>query len=432
MRIVLVNKFHYIKGGSETYYFGLAESLRELGHEVAFFSMEDDRNEDSEQSRYFVPNRDYNNQKSLIKNISAAATLTYSPVAKRRFQELCEEFKPDVIHMNLVHHQITLSILDAPYLKDHKVPVIWTSHDYSAVCPAYTMLDGNGSVCDACLEEGFGACVRRKCIKHSRAKSALGAFEAYFLNIRKYYNKIDMIIAPSAFMRSKLIEGGFPSAKVITMINFIKCRSESEMASRTGDSRSAYPYLLFFGRLSHEKGVDILVESFSSIAREFPDWRLVVVGDGPERPHIEAMLSDGTAREKIELAGFQRGDELRNSVSNAAFTVMSSCWRENMPYSILESFSMGTPVVGTRIGGIPEIVIEGETGFVCEPGSVSSLADGLRRAMAFYGDNDSYQKMQARCLDFVSKEGDQGEYVKRLVALYRKLIDQKKAGCDSR
>ena len=171
MKIILVNKFHYLKGGSETYYFGLAEGLKALGHEVHFFAMEGSENVPCEDSDLFVSAKDYNGPTSLPQKVSAATSLIYSKEARDKFQALCERVHPDVVHMNLVHRQITLSILDAPYLKQHRVPVLFTSHDYILVCPNYVMLDGSGAVCDACLGGHFSNCLKRRCVKGSTAKS---------------------------------------------------------------------------------------------------------------------------------------------------------------------------------------------------------------------------------------------------------------------
>ena len=178
MKVILVNKFHYLKGGSETYYFGLAEGLKAFGHEVHFFAMEGPDNVPCEDEDLFVSPKDYNGPTSLSQKVSAAASLVYSKEAKQKFQALCERVQPDIVHMNLVHRQITLSILDVPYLKAHHVPVLFTSHDYILVCPSYVMLDGSGDVCDACLGGKFVNCLKRRCVKGSTAKSAMGLLEA--------------------------------------------------------------------------------------------------------------------------------------------------------------------------------------------------------------------------------------------------------------
>ncbi len=429
MRVILVNKFHYRKGGSETYYFDVAEGLLQRGHEVHYFAMEGAENETCADSDLFVSSKDYNGPSGAADKVKAAASLIYSKEARERFQALCERVRPEVVHMNLVHRQITLSILDAPYLKEHKVPVVFTSHDYILVCPSYVMLDGAGEVCDACLGGKFAKCLKRKCVKGSTAKSAMAVMEAEFLKATHAYRKIDRIIAPSEFMRSKLLEGGFPPEQVVFMPNFAK---DSVLASaRDARDRTDWesPYLLFFGRLSREKGIDVLVDAFLAALPSLPgNMRLVIAGDGPERSAIEEKLAaaEPADAKRVELVGFQAGDDMRRYAERASLAIASSRCRENMPYSIVEAFALGTPVVGTDIGGIPELVTEGETGFVCEPGDVDSLADAIVRGVVACADRETYSQLQDNCREYVLARCDQEKYMERLCALYQELIDSKK------
>ena len=425
----MVNKFHYLKGGSETYHFAVGESLEAMGHDVAWFAMEDSKNLPCRQSKYFVSAADYNGKTSPLKKAKDGLSLIYSTEAKRKFEALLEDFGPDVIHLNLVHRQLTFSILDAPYLKEHKIPVVYTAHDYVPVCPACTMLDGNGDVCDDCLSGDYSACARKRCVKGSRAKSMLAAEEARFLRRHGSYRRIDRIIAPSEFMRSKLIEGGFPPEQVVHMQNFAK--DEVLEIARDAEDRTDWesPYLLFFGRLSKEKGVDVLVDAFARALPELPsNLRLVIAGDGPERPAIEERLAD-MAREdaaRIELVGFQAGEDMRKYAEGASLAIASSRWRENMPYSIVEAFAFGTPVVGTDIGGIPELVTEGGTGFLAEPGDAESLSEAIIRGARLLQDRAAYAKMQSACREYVLSHCDQSRYMEELTALYGALVDKKK------
>lgn len=455
MRILLVNKYFYRKGGAETYFFALAEGLRALGHEVAFFSMQHPNNESSYWSKYFVSEKDYVGDISAFKKVQEASTLIYSFEARRKFEALLEEFKPDVIHMNNVHRQLTLSILDAPYLKKHHVPVVYTAHDYILVCPAYTMVNGHGEVCDACLDKHFMHAVKNACVKGSRVKSALATMEAEFLKLHHSYDKIDLIIAPSEFMKSKLEEGGF-AGKVVALQNFLT-DSQMEMARKVANTHKfedavdgKRPYFLFFGRLSKEKGILTLVraflkaaglaashgsadrngavccatESFKSAHDETflpSNWDLHIVGDGPERFEIERLVADAgsEAASRIQLLGYKSGEDLQREVGNARFSVLSSEWRENMPYSGLESLAAKTPVIGARIGGIPELVVEGETGFAFESGNVSDLTDALIKA-SHAGGND-YQIMQQACTKYVNERCEQSQYVRQLEDSYRRI-----------
>ena len=421
----MVNKFHWPKGGSETYHFGLAEGLRSLGHKVFFFSMRDDRNVPCEQSGYFVSARDYNGPSSLAQKLSAATSLIYSKEARDKFDALLREVRPHAIHLNLVHRQITLSILDAPYLKEHRVPVVYTAHDYILVCPGYLMLDGEGEVCDDCLRGTFLPCIQKRCVKSSRSKSALAAAEARFLRLHHSYDKVDLFIAPSLFMRDKLLEGGFDPERVIHMQNFATDEVLTRASSTEDFTDRERPFLLFSGRLSREKGVDILVRAFLRVAEAEPDWRLFIAGDGPERPAIEAMLTPSPHGERVELVGHLSQAEVQRYAERASLAIASSRCRENMPYSVIEALAAGTPVVGTRIGGIPELVMEGETGFVAEPGDEQSLYEAIVRGIVICRDVGSYREMQRRCRAYVLNHCDQRTYVKKLVSLYGELIETK-------
>lgn len=426
MRILLVNKFHYRKGGAETYYLTVGSELERMGHEVAYFSMRHPDNLPCKWDRYFVTQREYNNVKNPLKAARDGMALIYSPEAKCNFQALCEEFRPDVVHLNNVHRQITLSILDAPYLRENKVPVLYTAHDYVTVCPGYLMLDGVGRVCDACLEDGrYRHCIENRCVKGSRAKSALAAMEASFNRAHKSNQRIDKVIAPSRFMRSKLIEGGWPEDKVIFLQNFADdaiLKRASNVGTDLTDREN--PYLLFFGRLSVEKGVDTLLRAFDAALPNLPqDMRLVVVGDGPDAGEFKTLVSSLGCASRIEFAGYQTGGALQSYVERASLAISSSRWRENMPYSIVEAFAAGTPVIGTNIGGIPELVDEGKTGFICEPGDVPSMADAISRGTSSFLDWSAYSMLQRNCRSYVMENCSREKFMSDLVNLYKESID---------
>lgn len=429
LKVLMVNKFHYMRGGSETYHFAVGRALEGMGHEVAWFAMEDPRNLPCGQSPYFVGASDYSGGSGPLKKARDGLSLVYSFEARRKFNDLLEAFRPDAIHLNLVHRQLTFSILDAPYLRANRVPVVYTAHDYIPVCPACTMLDGSGAVCDDCLRGGFSACVRKRCVKGSRAKSALAAAEAAFLRAHGSYRKIDRIIAPSAFMRSKLVEGGFPEGQVVLMRNFAGEGALGQARSAGDPTDRDRPYLLFFGRLSPEKGVGVLVDAFLSAAGELPGWRLVVAGEGPEREALEGRARGHPLGGRVELVGFKSGPELERLVAGASLAACPSRCRENMPFSVVEAFVAGTPVVGSNIGGIPELVREGETGFLCAPGDPASLASAIRRGVASCGDGDVYRMVQRRCRSFVLESCDQDRYMRNLVRLYESLIMSRDNSC---
>ena len=296
--------------------------------------------------------------------------MVYSFEAKRKFEALLEEFQPDIIHINNVHRQLTLSILDAPYLKKHRVPVVYTAHDYILLCPAYTMVD----------------------------------------------------------------EGGY-AGRTVAMQNFLTT-SQMDMAHKVANTNkfnTVEPYFLFFGRLSKEKGILTLVRAFlraaglmnSGVAgsKLLPaNWTLHIVGDGPERQAIENLIKSAgpEAERRIKLLGYKTGEDLQREVGNARFSVLCSEWRENMPYSGLESLAAQTPIIGANIGGIPELVVEGKTGFRFESGQLDDLANHLLQASALNG--DEYAVMQQECGDYINRRAQQSLYIRSLGELYMRCL----------
>ena len=146
MKILLVNKYFNMHGGSETYFFGLADLLRQAGHEVIFFAMQDEKNLPCEQSAYFVSNVEFNGELTATQKLKAAFRMVYSFEAKKKISALIEKEKPDIIHINLFHRVLTASIVDAA--KKHGIPVVLTMHDLNCVCPNHVMLD-HGKICEA-------------------------------------------------------------------------------------------------------------------------------------------------------------------------------------------------------------------------------------------------------------------------------------------
>lgn len=424
MKIIIVNKFYYIKGGSETYCFALAEALRGRGHEVHAFSMKDERNLPSDDEEYFVTHREYNESTSFGDKASAAINLIWSREARDKFQKLCERVRPDVVHLNLMHRQITLSILDAPYLKQHRVPVMYTAHEYVALCPCYTMLDGRGEVCEDCLHGGYAGCIKKRCVKGSLAKSALAVAEAEFIRRRQYYDRIDLIVAPSRFLAGKLVEGGFPSERVVALQNFLPDSVVREIDG-VEPLCEAEPYLLYFGRLSREKGVGVLLEAYARYADAVSTpMRLKIVGTGPLEADLKALAGRLGVSKNVDFAGFKSGLELRSIVKGAAFSVMPSVWYENMPYSGIESLASGTPVIGSNIGGIPELVIDGETGFLAGPGDVDGLANAMERAEKTSASMRA--SMGEYCRAYIRERCDQQSYCSAVLSVYSKCIEAAK------
>lgn len=377
MKVLLVNKFHYKKGGSETYYFTLAEALKKRGHEVIFFAMKDEeKNIPCEQEKYFVSNASV--QGGVKSKLNMILHIAYSKEAYNNMKKLLKEEKPDLVILNLVHKQITLSIIDPIREYDAKLPIFWTMHDLIAVCPSYTMLDGAGNVCEKCLAGSFKPCVENKCIKGSTLMSHLSKYEADYIRKKKWYDQIDMFICPSEFYKRKLEQAHFTNSEIVTLRNPLSLDTKYELHDADEG------YVLYFGRLVKEKGVKTLIDAAQKTA-----CRLVILGTGPMEAELKEYAKD---IENVEFKGFQTGKALEDYVKNSRCVVLPSEWYENGPYSAMEAMAVGKPLIVSDNGGLPELVDDGQNGYVyTAKDGVDALAVCIRKMMLV--EEDEYQKM---------------------------------------
>ena len=403
MKVLLVNKFHYRKGGSETYYFTLAEALKQKGHEVVFFAMEDaQKNLPSEQDRYFVSNASVNG--GIRSKLNMILHLTYSKEAYRKMRQLLQDEKPDLVILNLVHKQITLSIIDAIKDHDRNLPIFWTMHDLIAVCPSYSMRDGGGRICEKCLGGNYFPCIKNKCIKGSMLMSVLSAYEAWYIRRRKWYDQVDLFICPSAFYRKKLMEGNFTKKPVVTIRNPLPYDT---VYTHGMDNEG---YVLYFGRLSPEKGVKTLIE-----AAKISGCPLVILGTGPQEQELKDCA--GTAA-NISFKGFQSGEALKNYVKNSLCVVLPSEWYENGPYSAMEAMAMGKPLIVSENGGLPELVEDGVNGYI-HGQRPEELAACIQRMLNL--SEEEYREMGSHSLIKAKEMFNAMRYVNDIEAWYRKI-----------
>ncbi len=405
MKILMVNKFHYLKGGSETYYFSLKSVLQEHGHEVLEFSMKDSLNLPSPYSEYFVENIDYNESKSILEKVRLAAKLIYSFEARNKIEKLILRYKPDIAHLNIFQHQLSPSILGV--FKKYNIPVVYTAHDFKMICPNYKMLLDSGEICQQCRGERYYKCIKNRCVKGSLAGSAVETAEAYFHKLLKSYDIVDMIITPSNFYREIFMDFGIDSSRIVHLPNFID-------EDKIGYHQGYESYYSYFGRLSSEKGVKTLIE-----AAAYVDAELKIIGTGPLEQKLKDNVKDMGMDKKINFLGYKSKTELSDIIGNSRFVVVPSVWYENAPYSILEAMAMGKPVIASNIGGIPELVRDKETGLVFEPLNVMELSDKISQLFSDKGVIDTYG-INSRA--YIEKIYNKETYYKKIIGIYEDLI----------
>lgn len=408
MKILLVNKYHYVKGGSETYYFGLARLLTELGHEVIYFAMADEKNYPCKQSEYFVSNVDFNGETSKLQKVKAGFRVLYSFEAKKSISKLIEAEHPDVVHINLVHRHLTLSIVRA--IKKYNIPIVFTAHDLNCICPNHEMLS-NGKVCELCLYGKYTNCIKNKCVKNSTAKSLLGTVEAMNYKRMKIYDEIDLYITPSYFYKQMFEKSKITHSEIVYIKNFLP--TDTVYNSNNPDKG----YLLYFGRISEEKGVITLIKAVEKLDMNIP---LYILGTGSIEAVVKEYITAHRLESKVKMFGFKSGDELKKFVAEAKCIVLPSEWYENGPYAIMEAMSQGKPVIVSRYGGLPEIVDDGVTGFICKPFDSDDLKSCIEKVCALTA--DEYSTMSKNALEKAKREFDPYAYAEKLINHYQRLI----------
>ena len=386
MKILMVNKFLYPNGGSETYIFKLGEQLQKKGHEVQYFGMEHAGRIVGNRLECYTSDMDFH--AGGVGKLLYPFRIIYSGEAKRKMRRVLEDFRPDVVHLNNINFQLTPSIIYAVRAFEKKrgkrIKIVYTAHDYQWVCPNHMMrIPATGQICFACRGGDFKQCSKNRCIHDSRVKSLIGTIEAGFYAMRKTYGMVDVIICPSEFMKKQLDTDPLLAEKTVMMHNFIdkdtavagkthgkkkKRREKAEVFGTAADGeRPAGDYVLYFGRYAEEKGTLTLLEA----CRALPEIPFVFAGTGP----LEGRVNQAP---NVENRGFVAGEELRRLIAQARFSVYPSEWYENCPFSVMESQMYGTPVLASDLGGAPELVQPGRTGDLFRGGDVQELTEHIK------------------------------------------------------
>ncbi len=370
MKILQINKFFFLKGGSERYFFDLSELLSQKKHQVIAWSTENMKNFPYNNEDLFAEYSDFSRKEGFKKDLKKVIRIFWNREAKKKLEKLIKKENPDIAHLHNIFSHFSPSIIST--LKKHNIPVVMTLHDYKIMCPNYKFFSEN-EICFKCLKNNnFRSCLKRKCIDNSKSKSLIGYLEGVWQkNFLKTADKIDIFIAPSLFIKRKAVQSGIPANKVVHLPNFVN----EEFSDTKELEKSNLKYMLHFGRLSSEKGIDLLINTY---LKNDIKMDLKIVGDGPEEKRLKELTRNC---DQIKFLGKKKGKELRELIYNAYISVMPSVWPENLPYSILESLTLKTPVLASKIGGMTEMIKDKETGLLFKLNDSDDLAEKLNWAI---------------------------------------------------
>lgn len=294
----------------------------------------------------------------------------YNAARKSWLNALLAQYRPDVVHIHNFFPLLTPAIHEAA--SEHGSAVVQTLHNYRLLCAGALFLR-EGHVCEKCLHGSSLWGVIHRCYRGSLPGSlAVTRMQARAKRSEVWKRHVHRFIALTEFAREKFIEGGLPAERIAVKPNFVAPPQGLTMLDRNG--------AIYVGRLSVEKGVKLLLEAW----RSFPHIPLTIVGDGPERHELEAV-----APANVTFTGALSGSEVRSRMAQAQCLIMPSIWYETFGLTIIEAFSVGTPVLASRLGAMAELIDAGVTGLTFEPNE-THLIDAIRAA---FSDSDRLLEM---------------------------------------
>jgi len=399
MKILMANKFWYLKGGAERYMFELIRLLVRHGHCAVPFAMRHSKNQPSSYERFFVSEVETRDPGRGWQAIRLAGRMTWSFEAAHKFQALLAREHPDIVHAQNIYQQISPSILRVAAARH--VPVVMTLHDYHLVSPNYGMFT-RGAPARPSRKHPYRDTVSRRLVRDSISASALSAFKSWLHEKMRVYDHVYRFIAPSRFMRDTMLEYGWPEEKIVHVPHFIDLK-EWRPEPRSEDR------VVFVGRLSSEKGVVTLIEAM----KEVPHLKASIVGDGPDMARLR-LVAKKLGLTNVEFKGALYGDNLKKEMTRARAVIVPSLSFEVFGLTVLEAYALGKPVIASDVGGLPEVVRVGETGFLFAPGHHEDLADRLKKLTP---EKARMMGMMGRKL--VERDYGPEEHYQRIMKIYR-------------
>lgn len=410
MKILLINNCHYRRGGADVVYLNTGKLLEKMGHQVIYFSQKSSRNEQCSSESGFINELNYL-ELSPFKKIFFSLRFFYSRESKKKLEKILRLYKPDIAHIHQYKGSLTPSILIT--LKRFNIPTVFTLHDYQLLCPYVSFLNGKNEICDVCLTRSTINCIINKCNHNKLSYSIISYFEFNFNKIfvppNKYFSKL---ICVSKFGYMKHNGKNKFKSKLVHLYNFFPGLNETIPDYDKGE------YILFYGRLVVSKGVQTLIKAWQMKKRNI---MLKIVGEGPLFNELKKMQMT-CFDSNIELLGFKQGDELSKLIKSASFIIVPSECFENNPLTIIEAYAYGKPVVGSRVGGIPEIINDEQTGYLFNPNDMNGLSEIISRIEDM--NKDEYSLMAKSARKYCESHFSEHTHYEKLINIYNNSISE--------
>jgi len=404
-RLLSINNYHYRRGGADVVYLEHGALFERLGWETAYFAMQHPKNLPSPWSEFFVDEIELGGDYTLPMKVVKGVKAVYSFEARHKLRQLLSRFQPSIAHLHNIYHHISPAILSV--LSNAGIPIVLTAHDLKIACPNYRMLSGQ-QICERCKGGNYLHVVKQRCVHDSLAASTIVAVEATVHTLLGSYRRhVDRIVVPSRFFLEKFVEWGWDRSRFVHIPNYVD-------AAATTPRFEPGDYFLYFGRLSFEKGVSTLIRAAASVG-----VALRIAGTGPDAEALKALAGELGAN--VTFLGFRTGEDLHAQVRDSRAVVLPSEWFENAPLSVLESFAAGKPVIGARIGGIPELVVPGRNGWLYDSANAEQLGAVLREVAAM--PDPALAAIGGLAREDVARQFSREAYIAAVRTLYAELMD---------
>lgn len=395
MKILQIHNKYKLLGGEDTVLKLEKDLLIENGHQVNTFQITNEKIE--------TP--------SFLSKIKLGLNTIWSRQSYKRIIRELKVQKPDIIHIHNTFPLLSPSIYWA--IKKQNIPVVLTLHNYRLVCANALLLKDN-LPCEKCVGEIGTKALFYKCYRNSlTATLPLFLMNLFHKIIGTYRNKIDAFITLTEFSKSIFIKGGIPPNKVFVKPNFITL--DNNIIIKPSDRKD----IVFVGRVSEEKGVDLLLKAWEQI-KAYDNNNLIIIGDGPEKEKLEKQYN----LQNVKWLGWQDRNNVLKIVSHSKYFIMTSKCYEGFPMVILEAMSKSVPVIVPNHAGFPEIVKEVYSGFLFTPNDVQSIKSTIEKAIEL--SDKKYEKLchnsRVKFDEFYSSDIN----YKMLLEIYRKAIEMSK------
>ncbi|MFC1709279.1 glycosyltransferase family 4 protein [Candidatus Omnitrophota bacterium] len=406
MRILLVNNYFYPQGGVETCFFNTIKIYKKNGHDLILFCVDHPNNYSSEFKDFFIPFQESIGKMNLLKRIKSLLQSIYSFRSRNNISRLIRQHRPEIVHIFDIQNNISPSIIDE--IKRFKIPIVKTLSSPKMICASNALFNFQTcQICEKCKNKRYYHVLLERCTDGTLSTGLAKALEMFIHHrLLHVFDKIDLLVSPSMFIINKLKEMGF-NKRIIFIPHPVDIESFNPQFEPIERS------IIYFGRLSKEKGARLLLEAIKGL-----NVNLKIAGCGPE----EQSLREKASRENIKnvsFLGHLKREALQKEIKSSMFSVSPSLCYESFGYSIAESFCLGKTVIASKLGAFNELVSDHETGLLFDPGNINEL----RNKIEFLSKNQNLcVQLGKNARKWVESHLSEEKYYNQLIDAYESLI----------